>query len=165
MQGLVQAVTTTVMSYVQLPSCVHSIVSLDSFIANGFCSLSALFSKQWSLSHGRSKCDIDILLRAVRSAGSYYLHCYQLCASMLTAIYCKRLLVLESSLVRMKVMRIHLSNVKEKANAIFVVNAFGGITNFEKSDLCPWRLLPGAMCRRRVLIKAKSERFKTQRME
>lgn len=56
---------------------------------------------------------------------------------MLTAIYCKRLLVLESSLVRMKVMRIHLSNVKEKANAIFVVNAFGGITNFEKSDLRP----------------------------
>lgn len=37
----------------------------------------------------------------------------------------------------MKVMQIHLSNVKEKANAIFVANAFAGIVNFEETDLRP----------------------------
>lgn len=120
----------------QLPSCVQSTVSLDSSIADGFYGLSAPTFKQRSLSHGRSRCDIDILLRAGRSAGSYYLYCGQLRAFMLTAIYCKRLLIWESSLVRMKVMQIHLSN-KEKANAIFVANAFAGIVNFEETDLRP----------------------------
>lgn len=62
-------------------------------------------------------------------------------------------------------MWIHLSNVKEKANAIFVVNVFGGIINFEETDRRPLRILPGVICPKRVLIKAKSERFKTQRME
>ena len=56
---------------------------------------------------------------------------------MLSAIYCKWLLILESLLVQMKVMWIHLSNIKEKANAILVLNVFGGIINFEETDLRP----------------------------